>query len=181
MSTSKRPRHDEPAQAPSPAEDAPDADAQENAQARRKREQWERDHAQELRERDEMRRALFTAFKIWTICPHKNCQRAQACRAADTEECRRERWRHVVTDEIRFVLSRMSQLISDDHPVREAFSLAQGEWRDKEKILAEIEARNGAPRPAYPTEAADAGDDALDEPPAPDTVPDDRGPRIRSL
>jgi hypothetical protein len=72
---------DQLTQAPSPAEDAPDAAAQESAEARRKREQWERDHAQWLRERDETRRELFTLFKIWTICPHKNCQRARACRA----------------------------------------------------------------------------------------------------
>ena len=127
---------DQLTQAPSPAEDAPDAAAQESAEARRKREQWERDHAQWLRERDETRREMFTLFKIWTICPHKNCQRARACRAVDTEECRRDRWRHVITDEMRFMLSRMGELASEGHPAHDIARLARAEWDEKQKAWA---------------------------------------------
>jgi len=169
---------DQLTQAPSPAEDAPGAAAQERAEARRKREQWERDHAQWLRERDETRREMFTLFKIWTICPHKNCERARAC-AVDTEECRRERWRHVVTDEIRFTIPRMAELSREGHPAREAYRMVRAEWQAKQKAWAEMDARLAAQRPTALTDAADAS--APDRPPAPDSVPDDRAPRIRSL
>jgi hypothetical protein len=155
------------------ADDAADTDhaaQQETAEARRKREKWERDHARWLRERDEMRRSLFTAFKLWTVCPHKECQRAKACRAVDTEECRRERWREVVPDEVRTLLGKIARLCAEGHSVKDAVRLAREDMRAHDKALAEIEARHAHERAANAPTAAEVH-----------SVPDDRAPRVRGL
>ncbi len=88
---------------------------EESAEARRKREEWERYHAQAMRERDEGRRKMFTTYLLWTICPHKACQRAKACVGDDTEECRRERWRVAVPDEVRAEFAKVCELVSEGY------------------------------------------------------------------
>ena len=108
---------------------------------RQQREDFEGYRRRVQRERDEARRVMFTAFGIWTMCPHKECQRAKACRAADTEECRRERWRHVLTDEVRFLMTRVMQLLREGRAKHEVIDVACAEWAEREKVFAKIEAQ----------------------------------------
>ena len=122
-------------------------DREESAEARRKREEWERYHAQAMRERDEGRRELFTAFLLWTICPHKACQRAKACVGDDTEECRRERWREAVPDEVRAEFAKVCELVSEGYDVPEAYRLAREDMIMREKLMAKYEALHPRPQP----------------------------------
>lgn len=77
---------------------------------RRRRDEWFKQQAENKRVRDKSRRALFNAFKIWTICPHNICLRNKAC-SGDTTECVMQRWRRVVPDEVRIHLAKMLDFI----------------------------------------------------------------------
>jgi hypothetical protein len=163
-------------------------DREESAEARRKREEWERYHAQAMRERDEGRRELFTAFLLWTICPHKACQRAKACVGDDTEECRRERWREAVPDEVRAEFAKVCELVSEGYDVPEAYRLAREDMIMREKVMAKYEALHPRPQAEEEDALADimtAARETLDsvesEAPAEKTEPPSpaRGPRSR--
>lgn len=107
--------------------------------ARRRREEWERQQAQDLRERDAFRRRLLDAYKIWTICEHKICRRNKGCRG-DTDECA-TRWCRVVPDEERIYLGKVLQFMA-----KEGMTLAQAvAATDADfKLRAEINARYAA-------------------------------------
>ena len=93
-----------------------------------------------MRERDELRRKMFTTYLLWTICPHKACQRAKACVGDDTEECRRERWRVAVPDEVRAELAKICELVSEGHSMDETCRLAHEDMMMREKLMAKLEA-----------------------------------------
>ena len=108
---------------------------------RQQREDFEGYRRRMQHERDAARRVMFTAFGLWAMCPHKACRRAEACRAVDTEECRRERWRHVATEETRFLLTRVMELLREGRAKHEVVDLACAEWAKREKAFAEMEGR----------------------------------------
>jgi hypothetical protein len=59
-----------------PADGAADTAQDEAQERRRQREEFERARADNERNPTAQRRHLFTAFKLWTICPDKRCMRA---------------------------------------------------------------------------------------------------------
>lgn len=164
-----------PVEAQTGADARADKDAQmeaEIAEAKRKREHWERVHANDARELEESRRVLFTAFKLWTVCPHKVCARAKACRG-DVLECMRVRWRKYVSDDTRALLSKTITLWKQGMEWPEALKAATADIAQCRAVLAKYEARraewDSAPLPAAQQPAADL--------PAPVI----HGPRVRRL
>ncbi len=146
-----------------------DADEESPQAKKRKREQFERERAETERQRDNARRRLFTAFKLWTVCPDKRCTRAQAC-SGDVEVCLRERWRVHVSDETRAFLSKAFELMRDGLSPREAAAAAQADIAQRKILAAELEARPAA-QPMAPA------------PPSPirRVAPAGPGPRVRGL
>ena len=135
----------------------------------REREEFERQQAEYAHERDSMRRELFTAYRLWTVCPDKRCKRARSCRG-DTEVCMRQRWHVYVSDETRALLTKTSQLMKDGMPAREAVAAAQADIARRKKLAAELDAPSAStpPAPAAP-------------PPVRRSAPVRHGPRIRGL
>ena len=194
MSKSQRRQRRELNAKPAPAPDDDDAfdrgELEELAEARRKREEWERYHARAMRERDELRRKMFTTYLLWTICPHKACQRAKACVGDDTEECRRERWRVAVPDEVRQELAKICELVSEGHSMDEACRLAHEDMMMHEKLMAKFEALHPPREPEEDEALSDLMAAAREtlasvefEAPAEETEPPSpaRGPRIRRI
>jgi hypothetical protein len=107
--------------------------ADEEEQARRRREEWERDRAESLRLRDEVRRRLFDAFDIWTICDHKVCRRNKGCRG-DTEECVMKRWRRVVPAELRSYIGKAARLVAEGMTAEEAVAVAEADLERHRKL-----------------------------------------------
>jgi hypothetical protein len=127
--------------------------------------QAQRDNERRQRETEEARRALFTAFRLWQACPDKHCKRAAACRG-DLDECRRQRWRVCVPDEVRAVLSKACEFAKDGMPWREAVDAAEQDVNNRLAIAARYKAALEAAAPPGVTVAH----------------PQERpGPRIRSL
>jgi hypothetical protein len=154
------------------------AGLEETAEARRQREEWERSHAQAMREREQAQHELFSAFLLWTICPHKACRRAKAC-VGDTEECCRERWHQAVPDELRAELAKICELVRAGYDVPEACRLARQDMIMREKLLAKLEALHPPREPQDDDTRADVAPAAPaegSEPPSPA-----RGPRMRGL
>jgi hypothetical protein len=143
----------------------------EMAEARRKREQWEREHANDARELEESRRELFTAFKMWAVCPEKVCARAKACRG-NVLECLRVRWREHVPDEMRALLSKSIDLYRQGMPWPEAVTTAYNDMEKHAAAMDEYAARR----------AAEAASPPAAQPPAAEpSAPANPGPRIRTI
>ncbi len=179
MSKNQRSKRRDTERAPAPgvetyADDAdPNGASRETAETRAKREQWERERALAMRERDRARRKLFTAFMMWTICPHKQCIRARAC-TGDTEECRVQRWRKAVPDEIRTELFKTLELMSrGGHSHEEASRLVREDMQMRAEMLAKLEAQSPRPQ-AAPAVSVPVSARRSALPPSP-------GPRIRGL
>lgn len=136
----------------------------------REREEFAREQAEAARARDSMRRQLFTAYRLWTVCPDKRCKRARAC-SGDTELCVRQRWHVYVSDETRALLTKTFELVSDGMPAREAVAAAQADIVRRQQLAAEFDARRQAEKPAAPVAPA----------PIRRSAPVHHGPRIRGL
>jgi hypothetical protein len=152
---------------------AQDEASTEALERRHRREQFERQRADNDRMRDEARRKMFTHFRMWTVCPDKRCLRAQAC-AGNVEECLNERWRPVVPAELKTLLQKSLALMADGCTPQEAVAAAQAEMKRHAEAAARVDERfpQGAatplPRPAPSPVAA----------PAPERH---RGPRVRGF
>jgi hypothetical protein len=130
-------------------------DDDESPQAKkRKREEFERARAESDRERDRARRKMFTAFRLWTVCPDKRCARAKVC-SGDVEACLNERWFVCISDETRTMLSKTFQLLSDGMSPHEAVAAAHADIAQRKKLVAELDARQ-ASTPAAPAPPAPA-------------------------
>ena len=121
------------------------AEAAESAQAKkRKREEPEGD-------REAARRRLFTAFRLWTVCPDKRCVRAKACRG-DVDVCLHARWFVLVSAETRAMLGKALQLMHDGLSVHEAVAAVQADMAQREESAAAFDAlhaeKQAAPAPA---------------------------------
>ena len=136
---------------------------------KREREDFERERAESDRARDSMRRKLFTAYRLWTVCNDKRCKRARAC-SGDTELCARQRWHVYVSDEDRALLSKSFELMDDGMPAREAVAAAQADIARRQQLAAVFNARQTEPPPAPPA-----------PPPVRRSAPVHHGPRIRGL
>jgi hypothetical protein len=93
------------------------------------------------------RRAMFTGFGMWTICPDKRCIRARACRG-DVEECLEERWHVVVPANIKALVQKTFALIADGVPPVEAVRQARDHVEKVDRYLALIDRRQNAAQPA---------------------------------
>lgn len=115
---------------------------------RRARDEWLAQQAEAKRERDEARRSLFTAFEMWTICPHKICQRNKSCRG-DTDECVMQRWRRTVPDEVRIYIGKVVEFVArEGMTVEQACEATDKDFKEREEILAQFEARSAAQSPS---------------------------------
>lgn len=111
---------------------------------RRRRDEWLKQQAENRRETDEARRALFNAFKIWTVCPHRICQRNKACRG-DTDECVMLRWRRVVPDEVRIYLAKaLDFTVNKGMTVEQACAAVDADLKERAEFAARYEARAAA-------------------------------------
>lgn len=116
----------------------------ETPERRRKREEWERCHAEERRLRDSARRKLCNAFKIWTVCPHKICRRHRGC-SGDTGECISQRWRHLVPEELRIYTFKVMHLVSaQGMSVEQACDTVEADLKHRAEIAAGYEAQAAA-------------------------------------
>ena len=148
-----------------------DDEAESPEAKKRKREQFERERALSERARDNARRKLFTAFRLWMACPDKRCARAKAC-SGDVESCLRERWRVHISDETRAMLSKTLQLMRDGLSAHEAVAAAQADIAQRKKLAAEFDARY-AEKQAAPAQPAPA--------PIRRSAPVGHSPRVRGL
>ena len=128
------------------------------------------------RQTKQARRALFTAFRLWTACPSKMCGRHKACRG-DADRCLRERWHPLAPPELKALLQKIFANTAGGMTLREAIAAAQTSMaayrRQDEAELAE------KPNSFVP---ADAGTQALPPPPRIRRQPPPRiGPRVRQL
>lgn len=129
--------------------------------------QAQRDNERRMREMEEARRALFTAFRLWQACPDRHCKRAGACRG-DLDECRRQRWRVCVPDEVRAVLSKACEFAKNGMPWNEALDAAE---QDVNSRLAAAARYKAAPEAAAPPDVTAEHAQPQEQP----------GPRIRWL
>lgn len=111
---------------------------------RRRRDEWLKQQAENRRETDEARRALFNAFNIWTICPHKICRRNKGC-SGDTTECVMQRWRRVVPDEVRIYIAKVAAFVTNQGmTVKQACAATEADLKERAEIAARHEARAAA-------------------------------------
>ena len=140
-----------------------------DAATKRKREEFDREQAEHTRARDEMRRKVYTAFRLWTVCNDKRCKRAQVC-SGDTEACMHERYNVCVPEKTRALLVKAIDLMREGMPALEALAAAKADIAQRLKRAAAFAARRAEPM-------------AAPVPPAPAPIrrsaPLHHGPRIR--
>ena len=139
------------------------------ASKKREREEFARMQAESNLARDDMRRKLFTAYRLWTMCPDKRCKRAQACRG-DTELCVRQRWHVYVSDEDRALLSKTFELMKDGMPAQQAIAAAQADIARRKRSAA-----------GWNAAVAEKSGRAAGPPPLRRSALVHHGPRIRGL
>jgi hypothetical protein len=142
------------------------------------------------RQTKQARRALFTAFRLWTVCPSRMCGRHKACRG-DADRCLRERWQPLAPPELKATLQKIFANQAGGMTLHEAIAAARTSMaayrRPDEAAPAE------KPKPFVP---ADAGIQALPNDRAAEKrdfrfdgneqvlhprSPRHRGPRVRQL
>ena len=182
------------------ADDDADAEMRE-AQARRAAAQRRFD--ENARAEAQAQRALFSAVRLWRICPAKLCRRQKACRG-DVARCLRERWRPVVPPEFKALLQKIFAAQRDGMTLPEAIAAAQANMaahrraRESEAARAQsnspfVPAKAGTQFVAKELDARFRGHERKTEPaqftiaepspppPVTRTSPLRRGPRVRAL
>jgi hypothetical protein len=104
------------------------------------------------RQTKQARRALFTAFRLWTVCPSKMCGRHKACRG-DANRCLQERWQPLAPPEVKALLQKAFAKRAGGMTPREAVAAAAAETSlaaDRRQDEAELAEKT---RPFVPTQA----------------------------
>ena len=128
-----------------------DPAAAEMRNARAKRAEAQRRIDDDARVEKEAQRELFTAVRLWAICPARLCRRQKACRG-DTARCLRERWQPVVPPEFKALLQKIFAAQSDGMTLPEAIAAAQASMAAHRRA-SESEAAAAA-KPFVPADTA---------------------------
>jgi len=120
--------------------------------SRQRQAEWQRQREEDARALSGARRKLFTAFRIWQVCPAKLCQRQHACRG-DAERCMNERWHRLAPPALKAFLGKVFDGVRDGLEWQEAIAAAEASMAEHLR-RAQPEASADRVDPLIPADAA---------------------------
>ena len=122
---------------------------------RRRREEFERQRAENARSLAEARHKVFTAYHLWLVCRDKRCMRARAC-VGDTDRCLYERWHVVIRQETKIWLHKVMGLLLEGYSNEDALRIANEDIRRHREAAARLDAHYPAAGTASEAEQPEA-------------------------